>query len=99
MEKKTSVTRGAAMSEDAQASVTAYEALRGHVLAGTGSHAGLLVLLRQGVAAWMARRLACSGPAPAVARTRTHIKGEEMPAAIVRVLASIALAAQPETRV
>ena len=87
------------MSEEAQVSVTAYEALRGHVLAGTGSHAGLLVLLRQGVAAWMARRLACSDPAPAVARTSTLIKGEPMPAAMVRVLASMALAAQAALRV
>jgi len=87
------------MSDDAQASATAYEALRGHVLCGTGSHVGLVVLLRQGMAAWMARRLACRDPAPAVARTSTLIKGEEMPAAIVRVLASMALAAQPELRV
>ena len=87
------------MSEEAQASVTAYEALRGHVLAGTGSHAGLLVLLRQGVAAWMASRWACSDPAPAVARTSTLIKGEAMPAAMVRVLASMALAAQATLRV
>ena len=91
------------MSEDAQASVRAYEALRSHVLCGAGSHVGLLVLLRQGVAAWIARRLACSGPAPAAvpiaARTTTRIKGEEIHAAIVRVLASMALAAQPELRV
>lgn len=45
-----------AMRDDAQACVRAYEALRSHVLAGTntGSPAGLVVLLRQGVAAWMA---------------------------------------------
>ena len=84
------------MNADPQASVTAYEALRSHVLCGAGSHAGLVVLLRQGVAAWMARRLACAGPAPAVARTTTRIKGEEISAALVRVLASMALAAQPE---
>lgn len=90
---------GAAMSDDVQASVTAYEALRGHVLCGTGSHAGLFVLLRQGMAAWMARRLACSGPAPAAARATRLIKGEENHAALVRVLASMALAAQPERRV
>jgi hypothetical protein len=89
------------MSDEAEACVTAYEALRSHVLAGscTGSHAGLVVLLRQGVAAWMARRLACACPAPAVARTTTRIKGEEIHAAIVRVLASMALAAQREERV
>jgi hypothetical protein len=88
------------MSDDAEASVTAYEALRSHVLAGSsaGNHAGLIVLLRQGVAAWMARRLACAGPAPAVARTTTLLVGEEIHAALVRVLASMALAAQPGVR-
>lgn len=94
----TRVTSGAATNDDAEAAVTAYEALRNHVLVGssTGSHAGLVVLLRQGVAAWMARRLACACPAPTVARTTTRIKGEDIHAAIVRVLASMALAAQPE---
>jgi hypothetical protein len=89
------------MSGEAEASVTAYEALRGHVLAGSsvGTHAGLVVLLRQGVAAWMARRLACACPAPAAARTTTLLVGEEIHAAIVRVLASMALAAQREVRV
>ena len=86
------------MRDDAQACVRAYEALRSHVLAGanTGSYAGLIVLLRQGVAAWMARRSACTFPAPAAARTTTLLVGEEIHAAIVRVLASMALAAQPE---
>ena len=86
------------MREDAQASVTAYEALRSHVLAGAGSAAGLVVLLRQGVAAWMARRLACSGPAPIAANTTRLITGEQTHAALVRVLASMALAAHPQLR-
>ena len=91
------VTRGAATSDDAEA---AYEALRSHVLAGssTGSHAGLVVLLRQVVAAWMARRVACACPAPATAGATTRIKGEEIHAAIVRVLASMALAVQSEVQ-
>jgi hypothetical protein len=86
------------MSGEAEASVRAYEALRSHVLAGSSaaSHAGLLVLLRQGVAAWMARRLACACPAPAAARTTTLLVGEEIHAALVRVLASMALGAQQE---
>ena len=86
------------MRDDAQACVRAYEALRSHVLAGanTASHAGLIVLLRQGVAAWMARRSACTFPAPAAPRTTTLLVGEEIHAAIVRVWASMALAAQPE---
>ena len=93
------MTSRAAMRDDAQACVRAYEALRSHVLAGTntGSPAGLVVLLRQGVAAWMmARRSACTCPAPAAARTTTLLAGEEIHAAIVRVLASMALAAQQE---
>jgi hypothetical protein len=89
------------MSDDPEACVTAYEALRSHVLAGssTGSHAGLIVLLRQGVAAWMTRRLACACPAPAAADTTARFVGEEIHTALVRVLASMALAAQPELRV
>ena len=93
------------MSGEAEASVRAYEALRSHVLAGSSaaSHAGLVVLLRQGVAAWMARRLALTGnppafacPAPAAPGTTALLGGEQIPAAIVRVLASMALAAQRE---
>ncbi len=86
-----------AIGDDAQGAVRAYEALRRHVLAGasTAGDAGLVVLLRQGVAAWMARRLACAGPG-AAARTSTVIDGQEIHAGIVRVLASMALAAQQE---
>ncbi|MGH8578015.1 MAG: hypothetical protein ACREXJ_14125, partial [Gammaproteobacteria bacterium] len=78
-----------------------YEALRAHVLTGStaGSHAGLVVLLRQGVAAWMARCSACSSPAPAAAHTATPLVGDEIHAAIVRVLASMALAGQQGVRV
>ena len=87
------------MRDEAQGCVTAYEALRSHVLAGAGNPAGLVVLLRQGVAAWMARRLACSGPAPIAANTTRLITGEHTHAALVQVLASMALAVQPELRV
>jgi hypothetical protein len=92
------VTNPAAIGDDAHASVRAYEALRGHVLAGahTAGDAGLLVVLRQGVAAWMARRVTCACPAPAAARTSTQLAGQEIHAGIVRVLASMALAAQQE---
>jgi hypothetical protein len=87
----------AAIGDDAQGAAKAYEALRRHVLAGasTAGDAGLVVLLRQGVGAWMARRLACGGPAAAV-RTSTVIAGQGIHAGIVRVLASMALAAQQE---
>jgi len=93
------VTRHGAIRDDAQACLRAYEALRSHVLAGTGSHTGLIVLLRQGMAAWMARRLACTCPAPAAARTTTLLLGEQIDAALVRVLASMALAVSPEVHV
>jgi hypothetical protein len=87
----------AAIGDDAQGAARAYEALRHHVLAGasTAGDAALVVLLRQGVAAWMARRLACAGPA-AAARTCAVIAGQGIHAGIVRVLASMALAAQQE---
>lgn len=94
------------MSAEPEALVSAYEALRSHVLVGAASHAGLVVLLRQGVAAWMAGRLAltgnhpaCACPAPAAAGTRTLLGGEEMHAALVQVLTSMALAAQGEVGV
>lgn len=87
----------AAIGDDAQGAVKAYEALRRHVLAGVNNagDAALMVLLRQGVAGWMARRLAYAGPA-AAARRSTVIAGQEIHAGIVRVLASMALAAQQE---
>lgn len=86
------------MTDDADAPATAYEALRAHVLTGStaGSH---VVLLRQGVAAWMAHCSACSSPAPTAAHTATPLVGDEIHAAIVRVLASMALAGQQEGRV
>lgn len=87
----------AAIGDDAQGAVRAYEALRCYVLGGASSagDAALVVLLRQGVAAWMARRSACAGPA-AAPRTSTAIAGQEIHAGIVRVLASMVLAAQQE---
>jgi hypothetical protein len=95
------VTKRAATIGEATASVRAYEALRSHVLAGSSgaSHAGLVVLLRQGVAAWMVRRLACACPVPVAACTSTLLVGEEIHAAMVRVLASMALGAQQQVLV
>jgi len=83
---------------DAQGAVKAYEALRLHVLAGANNagDVALMVLLRQGVAGWMARRVACAGLPPAAARASTRAAGEEIHAGVVRVLASMALAAQQE---
>jgi len=71
-----------------------YEQLRCHVLAGSpgGGHAGLAVLLREGVAAWMERMTAampvlCARPDH---RTPLTIPGP-LHAGIVQILASIAL--------
>lgn len=83
--------------------VTAYEQLRTHVLTGTtaGSPSGLVVLLRQGVAAWMARRSAGVTPASPASSTpmATPLVGHQIHAAMVRVLAGMALAGQQEVRV
>lgn len=93
------MTTRAAIGDDAQASVRAYEALRRQVLAGaknTGD-GGLMLVLRQGVAAWMARRPVCADcPAPAATRPSAQLAGQEIDAGIVRVLASMALAVQQE---
>jgi hypothetical protein len=95
------VTSSATTTGGGDGCVTAYEALRAQVLTSStaGSPTGLLVLLRQGVAAWIARRSACSSPAPAAARTATPLVGDEIHAAIVRVLASMVLDGQQEVRV
>jgi hypothetical protein len=78
--------------------VTAYEALRAHALeaTGTGSPAGLFVLLGQGVAAWMSRRSACCAPVPVAASTRPSQVGDEIHTALVQVLAAMVLAGQRE---
>jgi hypothetical protein len=88
------------MTGGGDTSVTAYEALRTHVLtdASAGSPAGLIVLLRQGVAAWMSRRSACSSPASPAARTTTPLVSDETDATLVRVLASMALGGHQEVR-
>jgi hypothetical protein len=93
------------MSDQTEALQTAYEVLRNHVLtsasASAGGHAGLVVLLRQGLAAWMARRFACVDPAPIATRTSTPCTSTSLlsgaiHADIVRVLASMVLPPQPE---
>ena len=76
--------------------VTGYEALRAHGLGRTsGTPAGLLVLLGQGVAAWMARRPPSPEPPPPTAALPLV---DQRDSALVRVLASMALAAGKEAR-
>jgi len=93
------VTKSTTMTGAGDAS--AYEALRAHILTGatSGSHDGLVVLLRQGVTAWMERRSACSVPLPPATRTAAPFTGNEIQSAIVRVLASMVLVGQMEVRV
>ena len=84
--------------------VTAYEELRRRVLAGGpfGGHVGLVLLLREGLAAWMACCSACAAPVePAADRDRraaAPIVPDEIHTAVVRVLASMALAGRGERR-
>ena len=87
--------------EDNNAFVTAYEELRLHAITrSTGvRHFGLVLLLREGVAAWMARCSACAAArTPAADRTRSAapILREELKANLVGVLASMAMATRQE---
>ncbi|MBI2323173.1 MAG: hypothetical protein HYU88_14030 [Chloroflexi bacterium] len=79
--------------------VTAYEALRSHVLASSagGGQPGLIVLLRQGMAAWLTRRQVSARPAPAAEGDAARpLAADEIHAALVRLLAGIALAGRKE---
>ena len=80
-----------------------YEDLRRHVLKGAavGGAGGLVLLLRDGLAAWMARGAAGSAP---VERAGHPERGAAAPrvldaidAAVVRVLVSMALSGHKET--
>ena len=76
-----------------------YEALRHRVLTGAafGGAGGLVVLLRDGLAAWMARGSAGAAAGPA-RRGAAPLVSDEIHAAVVRVLANIALASLKEMR-
>jgi hypothetical protein len=77
----------------------AYEALRHRVLTGAafGGAGGLVVLLRDGLAAWMARGSAGAAAGPA-RRGAAPLVSDEIHVAVVRVLANIALAGLKEMR-
>ena len=75
-----------------------YEALRAQMLGlarTSGTCAGLLVLLSQGVAAWMAHRSPGPEPPPLLAASPFV---DHRHTALVRILASMALAAGTEPR-
>jgi len=76
--------------------VTAYERLRGHVLARSpiaGDARALVLLVREGIAAWIAPRAAAATAPAAPARS---VEGPYAPAdhhaSLVRVLATMAMA-------
>lgn len=94
-----------ATSSNRDTSVASYEELRLRVLAGSscGGHVGLVVLVREGVAAWLARPLASRSPiqsttlgggggggAAAVAMS------DDFHASVIHVLANIAVARREE---
>jgi len=77
----------------------AYEELRNHVLTGvSGNGAGLVLLLREGLAAWLEGRGASVPPPVPEARpspqtyAAASVVSAEVHAGIVRVLASMVLA-------
>jgi hypothetical protein len=77
----------------------AYEALRSFALGGGCSGGrGLVVLLREGLAAWLAQRCGGGAAVDAVSRPRSHDGGSCVSAPVdrdvVRVLASMVLGRQ-----
>jgi len=78
----------------------AYEALRRSVLAGAsgGGHVGLVLLLREGLAAWMTSGAVSAAPVKAERRVAPPVLSNEIDAAVVRVLANMALGGLKEMR-
>lgn len=88
------MTGTAAASEEAQASVTAYEQLRSHVLTGTpGDAYGLVLLVRAGLAAWI-ERCTAGAAAPTVRGQSGEgpLAAADHHASLVHVLATMAMA-------
>ncbi len=96
------MTASDATKGGADTSVEAYEELRKHVLSGSpsSSHSGLALLLRQGVAAWVSQRSACTAPAQPAAVPKPYapapLASDGLQADVVRVLANMALAGRQE---
>jgi hypothetical protein len=84
----------------ADSAVAAYEKLRSHMLSGSpgGPHFSTLVLLRQGIVAWIECGAACRGAATqsATAATPRPVLAEALQAEIVNVLADIVLKRREE---
>jgi hypothetical protein len=97
------VTASPAAPNGRDLGVAGYEELRRRVLAGAtfGGHFGLVLLLREGLAAWMARRSAGAAAVEAAdpeRRGAAPLVSDESQAAVVRVLASMALGGLGERR-
>jgi len=73
----------------------AYEALRRSELAGVscGGHVGLMLLRREGLAAWMSSGAGGTAPVAPERRVAAPSMIDESDAAVVRVLATMALGA------
>ena len=100
--KKTTVIAAHAATSD-DTFVATYEGLRRRVLAGApfGGSVGLVLLLREGIAAWMTRGSVGAAPveaADAERRGAAPLVSNEIPTAVVRVLVSMALGGLKEKR-
>jgi len=90
------VTALAVLPIGREASVAAYENLRRHVLAGTasGSPFGLVLLLREGLAAWVSHGAISTAALPAADRAPRGAApnvSDGIRASVVQVLASMVL--------
>ena len=97
------MTGPAATGAGHDTTVAGYEDLRHHVVAGaaTGGHVGLVLILREGIAAWLSRRPSCAAASPPTAQPDRHgarVVGDAIQAELVRVLASMALAGREGRR-
>ena len=96
------MTSAAAVTNGDDALKIAYETLRTHVLttATARSATGLVVLLRQGMAAWMAQCrsfIVCPASPPRPVPKATPVFADEIHASLVQVFASMVLADPQET--
>jgi len=100
--KKTTLIGPEPFANDGAA--TAYEELRGHILAGSpgGQHFGLILLLREGVAVWLERRITAESTAKKSAgpdaSASKSLLSHPLQAELVSVLAGIALSDREEVR-